>query len=108
MGTINPVSVGDFIVVIGKVPSAPAGFTDAGPTGSDQNVSWTASAGATSYNIYLAEEGGGYVLWTTAAAADTTKTLTGLASSTNYQGKIMAVNSYGESADSNVISFTSQ
>lgn len=93
-------------------PTAPRNLTDVGANGLDEDISWLAplsngGSAITGYNIYLDEDGAGFVLWTTAAAGATTKTLTTLSSAVPYQCYIKAVNAIGESVASNTISFTS-
>ncbi|MET7369989.1 glycoside hydrolase family 18 protein [Streptomyces sp. NPDC005566] len=81
------------------VPAAPAGLKAGTATASAVPLSWTASAGATGYNVY---RGGAKVL----SASGTSATVTGLAASTAYSFQVTAVNAAGESAKSAAVSAT--
>ncbi|MFD4694967.1 chitinase [Streptomyces sp. NPDC058463] len=81
------------------VPAAPTGLTAGTATASAVPLSWTASAGATGYNVY---RGGTKVL----SASGTSATVTGLAASTAYSFQVTAVNAAGESAKSGAVSAT--
>ncbi len=90
----------------GTAPAAPTGL---GATAGNAQValSWTASAGATSYNVYRGTTAGGES--TTAVATGvttTTYTNTGLTNGTTYYYEVKAVNSVGTSAYSNEASAT--
>ena len=90
----------------GSAPSTPTGL--AATAGNSQvALSWTASAGATSYNVYRGTTAGGES--TTAVATGqtgTTYTNTGLTNGTTYYFKVKAVNSVGTSGYSNEASAT--
>jgi len=83
------------------IAAAPTGLTATG--GSAQiGLSWTASSGATSYNVYRGTTAGGESA--TAIATGITGTIytdTGLANSTAYFYTVKAVNASGSSAASN-------
>ncbi|MER5897827.1 glycoside hydrolase family 18 protein [Streptomyces sp. NPDC001876] len=81
------------------VPAAPTGLKAGTATASAVPLSWTASAGATGYNVY---RGGTKVL----SASGTSATVTGLAASTAYSFQVAAVNAAGESAKSAAVSAT--
>ncbi|MFE6037293.1 chitinase [Streptomyces sp. NPDC056452] len=81
------------------VPAAPTGLKAGTATASAVPLSWTASAGATGYNVY---RGGTKVL----SASGTSATVTGLAASTAYSFQVTAVNAAGESAKSAAVSAT--
>lgn len=81
------------------VPAAPTGLKAGTATASAVPLSWTASAGATGYNVY---RGGTKVL----TASGTSATVTGLAASTAYSFQVTAVNAAGESAKSAAVSAT--
>jgi len=89
-------------------PAAPTGLT--ATTGNAQvALSWTASSGAASYNIYRGTSAGGES--TTAIATEvttTTYTNTGLTNGTAYYYKVAAVDSTGTSGYSNEASATPQ
>jgi len=83
-----------------SVPSTPTGL---GVTaGNAQNaLSWTASSGATSYNIYRGTTAGGESGTAIANTSSTSYTNTGLTNGTAYYYKVAAVNSAGTSGMSN-------
>ncbi len=88
----------------GTAPSAPTGLT---ATAGDQQVAlaWTASLGATSYNVKRSTTNGGP--YTTVASPTTTsETDTGLTNGTKYYYVVTAVDSAGESPNSNQASAT--
>ncbi|MBD3919819.1 fibronectin type III domain-containing protein [Paenibacillus sp. PR3] len=80
-------------------PSAPTGLTAA--AGNAQAVlSWTASSGATSYNVKRATTSGGAYTTVATGVTGTTYTNTGLTNGTTYYYVVSAVNSAGESSNS--------
>ncbi|MEE1793835.1 glycoside hydrolase family 18 protein [Streptomyces sp. BE308] len=81
------------------LPATPAGLKAGPVTASSVDLSWTASAGATGYQVY---RGGTKVASTTATSA----TVTGLTASTAYSFQVAAVNAAGESAKSAAVSAT--
>src|ERR1022692_47633 len=88
----------------GTAPSAPAGLT---ATAGDQQISlsWSASSGATSYNLKRSTTHGGPYSQINAPTA-TGFTDTGLTDGTTYYYVVSAVNSTGESANSGEVSAT--
>ena len=93
-----------------QVPSAPTGLAaSSGPGAKKISLTWTASSGATSYNVKRSLVSGGP--YTTIATGVTTTSYanTGLSSGTTYYYVVSAVNSAGESAaDSNQSSATTR
>jgi phage baseplate assembly protein gpV len=84
-----------------QIPSAPTGVT--ANVGDTQVVlSWNASSGATSYKVY---ENGANIAYD---VASTSYTVTGLTNGTSYSFRIIAVNSSGESAQSDIVTATPQ
>jgi fibronectin type 3 domain-containing protein len=81
------------------IPAAPTGLAITGTTGNSVSLSWSASSGATSYNVY---RGGTKV----GSSTSTSYTDTGLAASTTYSYAVTAVNSVGESAKSATVNGT--
>lgn len=81
------------------LPAVPTGLKAGTPTASSVPLSWTASSGATGYNIY---RGGTKVL----SATGTSATVTGLTASTAYSFQVSATNSAGESAKSAAVPAT--
>lgn len=81
------------------VPAAPAGLTAGTPTATSVPLSWTASSGATGYQVY---RGGTKV----ASVTGTSTTVTGLTASTAYSFQVTATNSAGESAKSAAVAAT--
>jgi len=90
----------------GSAPAAPTGL--GATAGSAQvSLSWTASSGATSYNVYRGTTAGGEsatALYT--GITGTTKVDTGLTNGTTYFYKVKAVNASGTSGYSNEASAT--
>jgi hypothetical protein len=88
-------------------PTAPAAPLNLTATGGDQQVSlaWTASTGATSYNVKRAAVSGGPYT-TVASPAGATYTDTAVTNGTTYYYVLTAVNANGESANSNQASAT--
>lgn len=82
----------------GSAPSAPSGLT---VTAGDKQVSltWTASSGATSYNVKRSTASGGPYTQV-GTAATTSYSDTGLTNGTKYYYVVSAVNAAGESANS--------
>jgi chitinase len=84
----------------GTAPAAPTGLTVTGTTSSSVSLSWTAPSGTvTGYDV---SENGSQV----ATVTGTSDTVTGLAASTTYKFTVAAVNSAGESPQSNQVSAT--
>jgi fibronectin type 3 domain-containing protein len=88
------------------IPPAPTGLTATAGSG-QVLLSWTASVGATSYNVYrsITSSGEGTTAIATGITA-TSYTDTGLANGTQYFYKVAAVNSSGTSAQSAEVSAT--
>ena len=92
------------VTAAGGAPAAPTGLT---ATAGDQQVAlaWTASTGATSYNVKRSTTNGGP--YTTVASPTTAGyTDTGLTNGTAYYYVVSAVDAAGESANSNQASAT--
>ena len=88
------------------VPAAPTGLA-ATPGNAQVGLSWTASSGATSYNVYRGTSSGGESSTAIATGITSTSyTNTGLTNGTKYYFKIAAVNSAGTSAESSEASAT--
>jgi fibronectin type 3 domain-containing protein len=88
-------------------PTAPAAPTNLTATGGNQQVSlaWTASSGATSYNVKRATTSGGPYT-TLASPTGATYTDTAVSNGTAYYYLVTAVSASGESAKSNQASAT--
>jgi fibronectin type 3 domain-containing protein len=82
-------------------PAAPTLIATAGPGAKKVSLSWTASSGATSYNVNRSTTSGGP--YTTIATGVTTTSYTDmfLTSGTTYYYVVSALNSAGESPNSN-------
>ena len=89
-------------------PAAPTGLTATAVSSSQINLSWTASSGATSYNVKRATVSGGPYTTVATGVSATTYNDTGLAASTAYYYVVSAVNAGGESANSAQASATTQ
>ena len=85
-------------------PSAPSGLT-ASAGNAQVSLNWTASTGATSYNVKRSTTSGGpYTL--VGGATGTSFTNTGLTNGTTYFFVVSALNGGGESANSSQVSAT--
>ncbi len=88
------------------MPPAPTGLT-ATPGNAQVSLSWSASSGATTYNVYRATTSGGEGSTAYATGITTTTyTNTGLTSGTKYFYTVAAVNAGGTSAQSSEVSAT--
>jgi len=95
-----------FASTTAQPPPTPTGLT-AAPGNTQAVLNWSASTGATSYNIYRSTTSNGE--GTTAiqtGVATTTFTNTGLTNGTTYFYKVAAVNGSGTSAQSSEVSVT--
>ena len=88
-----PVSATTPPVRTGVPPATPTGLNVTSTTSISVSLSWNASTGATTYQLY---RNGSQVY----SNSSTNYTDTGLASSTTYQYTVQATNSYGSSAPS--------
>jgi CubicO group peptidase (beta-lactamase class C family) len=92
--------------VFATKPSAPSGLTAVAGNG-QVALSWSASPGATDYNIYRSTTSGGEGATPVSTGVTSTSfTDTGLTAGTTYFYQITAVNAVGESAKSNEVSST--
>jgi len=92
----------------GTAPATPAGLSGTSPSGCEIDLSWTASTGATTYNIKRSTVNGGPYQTVATAVTGTSYSDSTLASSTPYYYVISAVNIYGESANSAQAAATTQ
>jgi beta-glucanase (GH16 family) len=90
--------------VVSSVPDAPTGLS-ATAGGTQVVLSWSASTGATNYNVKFSTTNGGPYI-TIGSTATTSYTNTGLANGTTYYYVVSAANSFGESTNSAQISAT--
>jgi fibronectin type 3 domain-containing protein len=98
----------DRLINSSAVTTAPAAPTALAATAGNAQVtlSWTASSGATSYNVKRATTSGGPYTTVASGVTGTTYTNTGLTNGTTYYYVISAVNSAGESTNSTQASAT--
>ncbi|NUL06825.1 carbohydrate binding domain-containing protein [Streptomyces lunaelactis] len=82
-----------------QTPAAPTGLAAGAPGSTSVPLSWSASSGATSYNVY---RNGSKVL----TVSGTSATVTGLAPSTAYSFQVTAANEAGESPKSAAVTAT--
>jgi hypothetical protein len=88
-------------------PPAPSGL--AATAGKKKvSLSWTAAAGATSYNVKRSTTSGGPYATIASGVTATSYTNTGLRSGTTYHYVVSALNAGGESPDSNQASATAR
>lgn len=86
---------------VGTVPTAPAGLT-ATPSPTQISLSWTASSGATTYNVYRGTTAGGESTTALATAISATTYADSTATAgTTYYYEVKAVNAAGTSTASN-------
>jgi hypothetical protein len=97
---IRHTASGQIRVVLGI--AAPANLTATGGNG-QVALAWSASAGATSYNIYRGTVSGSEALLASGVTS-TSYTNTGLTNGTTYYYQVTAVNASGESARSSEVS----
>ena len=86
-------------------PAAPTGLT-ATAGNAQVSLSWTASNGATSYNVYRSTTSGGPYTQIATGVTTTSYTDTSVVNGTMYYYVVTAVNANGESGDSNQASAT--
>jgi Fibronectin type III domain len=84
----------------GSAPAAPTGVTAVSASSSQINLSWTASSGATSYNVFDSITNGGPYTQIASGVSASTYSATGLTASKTYYFVVQAVNSYGTSSNS--------
>jgi fibronectin type 3 domain-containing protein len=89
----------------GSPPPAPTGLTATGGN-AQVSLSWSASSGATSYNVKRATVNGGPYSTIASGVTATGYTNTGLTNGTTYYYVVSAVNGAGESGNSNQASAT--
>ena len=89
-------------------PAAPTGLAATVDSASRINLAWSASSGATGYNVKRATVSGGPYTTVASAITPTSFTDTGLSASTTYYYVVSAVNLGGESANSSQASATTQ
>jgi len=83
------------VTTLSGIPAVPTNLTSTIITTTSATLNWSASSGATSYNVQFRVSGG---TWTTYSTTSTTYNLSSLTASTTYQWQVSAVNSYGSSA----------
>jgi fibronectin type 3 domain-containing protein len=92
-----------------QAPSAPANLVASqGPGAKKITLTWTGSTGATSYSVKRSSISGGPYTTIATGVTSTTYANTGVSSGTRYYYVVSAVNSAGESANSNESSATSR
>jgi hypothetical protein len=89
----------------GTPPPAPTGLIAAAGN-AQATLNWNASSGATSYNVKRSTTNGGPYTTIASGVTATTFTNTGLTNGTTYFFVVSAVNSFGESGNSNQASAT--
>jgi fibronectin type 3 domain-containing protein len=106
--TDHGISRVDTMAVSSAAASSPAGPTNltATPGSGTVRLSWTGSAGATSYNIYRGPVSDGEAIAAIASTTGSTTTFadSGLTNGTTYFYNVAAVNRVGTSPDSNEVS----
>ncbi len=88
--------------------AAPTGLTASAVSSSQINLAWTASSGATTYNVLRSATTGGPYTTVASGVATTSYSNTGLSSGMTYYYVVQAVNASSTSANSNEASATTQ
>ena len=102
---MNAVVSGLFLGGAPTMPAPPTGLVASASSASQISLSWNASGGATSYKVQRSPDGS--TGWSQVGASSTTSfTDSGLSPSTTYFYRVLASNSVGDSAPSNVASAT--
>lgn len=96
------------IAVNALAPAAPTGLSATAASSSQINLTWSASSGATSYNVKRSSVSGGPYTTVASGITSTNHGDAGLSASTAYYYVVSAANANGESADSTQASATSQ
>lgn len=94
----------NFTTTAAPCATAPTGLTASSITSTSASLAWTASSGATSYNIQYKTAAA--TTWTTTTSTTNSKALTGLVANTIYNYKVQAVCSAATSAYSATSNFT--
>lgn len=81
------------------IPTAPSGLQASGTTSSQVTLTWTASSGASDYDVYEVESGKNVLLGTVTSAS---ATITGLTASTSYTFAVDAANTAGTSSATSI------
>ncbi len=89
-----------FVFATGAPPSAPGGLTAVPVLGSQIGLSWTASSGATGYNLRRSPVSGASYLTIATNLPVLTYTNSGLTAGAAYYYVVSAVNEFGESTNS--------
>jgi Fibronectin type III domain len=84
----------------GSAPAAPTGLTATSASSSQINLSWTASSGATSYNVFDSTTNGGPYTQIASGITAPSYSASSLAASTAYYFVVQAVNANGASGNS--------
>lgn len=104
----GPINWNAFVATQGgtvTIPPAPTGLTASAGNG-QVSLTWSASSGATSYNVKRSTTSGGPYTTVASGVTSTSFTNTGLTNGTTYYFVVSAVNSAGESGNSNQASAT--
>lgn len=88
----------------GQTCNTVTGLTSSSVTSSTATLSWTAAAGATSYNIQYRIVG--TTVWTSTTSTSTSKAISGLTASSNYEWQVQTVCTSGSSAFTSSANFT--
>lgn len=89
----------------GTAPATPTGLTSSNVTTNSASLAWTASSGATSYDIQIRPQGGTY---STYNVTTNSYNASGLTANSTYEWSVSAKNSYGSSSYATTVTFTTQ
>lgn len=97
-------SVRSNALIVMTVPNAPQMVSEGTVTSNSIPISWSATTGASAYNVYRSTNGTDYSIVNGSGVVGTTYSDSGLTSGTTYYYKVTAANASGESGKSSAVS----
>ncbi len=89
----------------GEAPATPTGLYANNITETSATLNWSASSGATSYDVQFRKQGGS---WNTSNVSSTSANASDLDANSTYEFQVAAKNSYGTSSYSSITTFTTE